>query len=588
MQKEKVPSSFKIIKPEEFKTIVMMTPTDKNHYKNIHIFGDIHGCIRPLKKYFEENPYTEEDAYIFVGDYLDRGVENYETFTFLNELSEKNNCILLLGNHEEKLYKYACEDEFKMDLDIKRTIEELESQKVSKKNLRGFYKKLSQLAYITFREKTYLITHGGIPYFPEKTMDFYSTSSLVYGIDKYEVDIDKIYNEHMETQENKIIQIHGHRNFFQNVFDKYPYSYNLEGNIENGGELRIIHLKEDGSVTISLIKNDVYNKNLQEETKVYQLIETLRDNKYVYEKELGNAISSFNFTKEAFYYQIWDNVTTKSRGLFINTETCQIVARSYDKFFKVGERKETELETIQKNFIYPVKFYLKYNGFLGIVAVVKDELFFASKSTSKGNYVEYFKTIFYNTYNEEQIQKIKEKLNKEKASMVFEVIDPINDPHIIKYEQKKLILLDIIKNKVNYEKLSYEELKEFGKINNLFVKECIYESNTEEEFIKYYHKITKEEYKLNNEYIEGFVLEDANGCMTKTKTKYYDEWKYLRTKMEKAIQNKNFNCKSKDALENHFLEFLKAKYENKEVDSKSLNIIKEREEFLDKLVIFNE
>ena len=58
--------------------------------------------------------------------------------------------------------------------------------------------------------------------------------------------------------------------------------------------------------------------------------------------------------------------------------------------------------------------------------------------------------------------------------------------------------------------------------------------------------------------------------------------------MEKAIQNKNFNCKSKDALENHFLEFLKAKYENKEVDSKSLNIIKEREEFLDKLVIFNE
>lgn len=579
IRKETVPGSFRILKPEEFESILTTKPIDRNNYKNIHIFGDIHGCIRPLKKYFKENPYNEEDAYIFLGDYFDRGLENYETFKFLSELLEKKNCIFLVGNHEEKLYKYASEEEFKMDLDSKRTILELEGKKVSKKELRGFYKKLSQLAYITFRGQTYLITHGGIPYFPEKPIDFYSTNSFVYGMDKYEVDIDKIYNEYMEKQENKIIQIHGHRNYFKNKVDAYPYSYNLEGNIEEGGDLRILDLNEDGTITSTLIKNDYYNKNLEEETEIFNLIETLRNNKYVYEKELGNSISSFNFTKEAFYNSVWDNITTKARGLFINTEEYKIVARSYNKFFKIGERKETQLETLQETISYPVEFYLKYNGFLGILSLVNNEFFFASKSTNTGDYVEYFKNIFYKTFNEKQREEIKEKLKNENATMVFEVMDPTNDAHIIKYDQEGLVLLDIIKNKINYEKLSYEELKEFAKKNNIWIKECVYEANNKEEFMSIYKEITKEEYQFNNEYIEGFVLEDKKGDMTKTKTKYYEEWKYLRTKMEKAVLNQEFHCKNKQDLENKFMEFLKNKYENKEVDKNELNIIKEREEF---------
>ena len=45
-------------------------------YKNVHIFGDVHGCFEPLREYFEKYPYNVEDGYVFTGDYLDRGIQN--------------------------------------------------------------------------------------------------------------------------------------------------------------------------------------------------------------------------------------------------------------------------------------------------------------------------------------------------------------------------------------------------------------------------------------------------------------------------------------------------------------------------------
>ena len=153
--------------------------------------------------------------------------------------------LFLIGNHEDKLYKYACDDEFKIDYDIKNTIAEFENNNLKKNEIRGFIKNLSQLALITFKDKIYLITHGGIPYIPKKPLYFYSTNSFIYGVDKYDVDIDNIYNEFMLNSNDKIYQIHGHRNYYQNKFDKYEYSINLEGDIEHGGNLRILTLTQN-------------------------------------------------------------------------------------------------------------------------------------------------------------------------------------------------------------------------------------------------------------------------------------------------------------------------------------------------------
>ena len=577
-EKKRISTAFKVIKPENFNEIINTTPRDLNGYDNVHIIGDIHGSATALKTYFTKYPISEKDYYIFCGDYFDRGTQNYQTFKFLSELMTNKNMTFLIGNHEDKLYKYACDDEFKMDYDIKNTIEEFEMNHLKKSEIRGFIKNLSQIALITFKDKTYLITHGGLPYIPNKSLDFYSTNSFVYGIDKYETDIDKIYNEFMQTANNKIYQVHGHRNFYKNKFDKYEYSINLEGDIEHGGNLRILTLTNN-NYKYTEIKNTIYNPNLIEEINIYNLIENLRNNKYVFEKDLGNNISSFNFTKEPFYNKMWDKETTKARGLFIDIKNYKIVARSYNKFFKVAERKETTLDSLKENLIFPVNFYLKYNGFLGILSVYNDELFFASKSTNAGDYVEYFKNIFYKKYSNKQIEVLKDKLTKENLSAVFEVIDPFNDPHIIEYQEENLVLLDLIKNTTNFEKISYPDLQIFAQNNNISVKELAYAASNIDEFMSVYDKITAANYKYKDSYIEGFVIEDANAFMIKTKTAYYDKWKYLRNKMENALKNNKFNTKSNNELEISFLNYLKEKYQDKKIDLESINIIQERHNF---------
>ena len=80
-------TGFTVIKPNGFEKILTIDPFDWNGYKNIHIFGDIHGCYTALDSYFKENPFSEEDGYIFVGDYFDRGIENANTFGLINDLA---------------------------------------------------------------------------------------------------------------------------------------------------------------------------------------------------------------------------------------------------------------------------------------------------------------------------------------------------------------------------------------------------------------------------------------------------------------------------------------------------------------------
>ncbi len=68
--------------------------------------------------------------------------------------------------------------------------------------------------------------------------------------------------------------------------------------------------------------------------------------------------------------------------------------------------------------------------------------------------------------------------------------------------------------------------------------------------------------------------------MLKVKSVYYEEWKYLRNRMEFAILNNNFTSKGKVPLEDTFMAYLEKKYKNKQIEGKNQSIIQEREQFL--------
>ena len=163
--------------------------------------------------------------------------------------------------------------------------------------------------------------------------------------------------------------------------------------------------------------------------------------------------------------------------------------------------------------------------------------------------------------------------------MIFEVVDSINDKHIIEYEEDRLILLDEIYNSINYSKVNYDELKVFADKNKIEIKELVYVVNNAEEFEDRFNEIKQEDFKLNNCFVEGFVVEDNSGFMFKYKTDYYKKWKLLRSKMENAIKNNDYKTKGTDKLEVEFIKYLENKYKDKEININSINVIDERNEF---------
>lgn len=602
-------SGFTVVKPDEFfDKVLSPNPFDWDEYKNIHIFGDIHGCSIPLKEYFMDNPYTEDDGYIFVGDYFDRGLQNAEVFNFIKHMIEKPNTLFLTGNHEIHLRDYAYGMPVKSKEFMDKTAVQLTEAGATQQDLRQICRKLGQVAYITFRGYNFIISHGGIPYLPSQPIDLYSTDSFIRGVGNYSDDIDTIFNDWAQKENekrrntglNEIYQIHGHRNILEYPLINKEFSYNLEGKVEFGGALRVLKIANDGSFHPREIKNTVFDEELLKEKElsrdgsvqskfstVGMYVQELRNSKFIQEKVMQDPnISSFNFTRNAFDKGIWGGLTTKARGLFIDTKNEKIQARSYDKFFNKNEREETRINFLMQNLAYPVKYFKKYNGFLGILSMKDDELYFCSKSTDQGDYVEYFKSIFYMTYNEEQIEAIKDRFKKEDISMVFEVIDPINDPHMIKSTERTLVLLDMIYNKIDFEKVKYEHLVSFGLRNNIKVKELAYVVDTPQEFLALNNEISAEDYQYDGEYIEGFVVEDSNGFMFKYKLYYYSVWKMLRGITYSYLKNptgtSGYTQKLTTPMQNYYLAFLKERYPNgaTEEERAQIDIITLRDEFL--------
>ena len=78
----------------------------------VKVFGDLHGQINDLNRFFDEFMGPEDDPngdiestnYLFLGDYVDRGTKNLETILLLFSLKIKypESVYLLRGPHEDK------------------------------------------------------------------------------------------------------------------------------------------------------------------------------------------------------------------------------------------------------------------------------------------------------------------------------------------------------------------------------------------------------------------------------------------------------------------------------------------------------
>lgn len=537
---QKIPSGVTVIKPDELNTI-WMKQFDLSGYKKVHHIGDIHGCNTALQTYLSNNGGIKDDEmYIFLGDYIDRGIENADVIKFLISIMNKKNVLMLEGNHERWLWLWANDctghsKEFELV-----TKPQLEDAGISKKDVRQLYRKFGQCAWYKYGDKEFLVTHAGLSTMP-KNLSFVATEQMIKGVGGYS-DIEKIAETFATTADN-MYQIHGHRNTKRLPIRVNDRVFNLEGAIEFGGELRCVQVDENGIHDIS-VQNEVFKTpEMREEqtvtsSSIADTIIALRSNKHIQEKKFG-SISSFNFTRDAFYDKIWDEQTTKARGLYLDTMKGKVVARAYEKFFNINERPETKFDMLQYKLQFPVTAYVKENGFLGIVSYneYEDDLFIATKSTIEGEFAQWLKEMLHEKISSENLEKMKEYCKEHCVSFVFECVDMTHDPHVIDYPQNELFLLDIVRNQMEFSKYEYEEMVNVANTIGLIPKEKAFEISNWQDFFDWYYGILEEEYEYNGRKIEGFVIEDSAGYMAKLKLAYYNFWKFMRSISQEAIRN---------------------------------------------------
>jgi len=582
--------------------------TDK--YEHVKIIGDIQGCYTVLKEAIgsDLDPKTK---YIFAGDLLDRGIENKEVLDFMLSIYTKPNVVFIEGNHDTHLRNWAMDSwdlkksgEPKIPREFKfKTLPQLLCQKPKsdfkintyttedwdiyytvndQSKVRQLVRRF-RLAYaFEFHGQKYFVNHGGISALPD--MATISGDQLIRGVGGYEFQIDEAWEQSYSNNKTQdFIQVHGHR-----YTESTEHSICLEDDVEYGGNLVILDITKDGH-KINKFKNTVFKvpteddfecerKAWIEDTQNPTTNKMIHD-KYIKVKDLDDNLMSLNFTEKAFRKGKWNKNTITARGLFVDKTSGDIKIRSYNKFFNINENTETSVRELKKKVKYPLMAYDKYNGFLGIASSVNGKFTLASKSTTKGPFVEYFQEIFNNLtdFEKEQLKQLSETYN---CSFTFEVMH-IDDRHIIDFNENRLIILDAIPNSYDINGVTVdaefsEKVLSQLKIESDFFsrKELVKEFNDMADLMRYIH-----EHK-HNRTSEGLVIEDQNGYMFKVKYEYYTELKRLRgiKDMVKAYyHNKNVTQYAKNATQVAFAAWCKKQPFEKLKDGHIIDLFKEYE-----------
>ncbi|QCE32457.1 hypothetical protein FAI41_02045 [Acetobacteraceae bacterium] len=547
---------------------------DLTPYEEIITIGDVHGCRKHLEKLLP-NGFELHKFYIFVGDYIDRGYDNAGLMDYLWENAFRNNVlkpniVLLSGNHERHFRAWHNQEEIRSKEFTTRTLPELLQKGWEPKSakFKFFLRSLQTHFAYAFDGKKVFISHGGIPA-PINEIWKISANECEKGWADYNTEIDRIFSENV-GEDSPFYQIHGHRNKQNLPIIAGHHSFNLEGKVEFDGALRSIHHRKGEG----FLPRETFLEN-KKERKTYSEIQIPTEISSLFEKIETNCpedflgqtkkhdgiqinpqkswenIISISFKNHVFHRGNWDETTLKARGLFINEQSKKIAARSYDKFFNINEK--LSLEEIAEKFAYPVSARLKENGFLGITGYDDSHLLIASKNYLTGPFAEFFQ----NQVSEDLGERLF-SLNKHfNVSCIFEVIDPINDPHIIAYKDKKLVLLDVIYRQLSFKKLPYEDL---GKVAEwlgvaLAPRKAILKDKAQ--FLDFVQK-------TENEEIEGYVFEDQNGFMVKSKSLYYHTWKALRGTLGSLLRKKDQNFpKSLERLFQRYPNYFDAKKQQK-------------------------
>lgn len=401
--------------------------TDMSKFNRIKIIGDVHGDYDALQKVFADH--QRGDAYVFVGDYLDRGTKSPEVFKFITQTLGGDNLFFLRGNHETGWEKWQVADKLsgQFSYDSLPQLQAIYSDNQLRKIINKFSKNWKTYLKFNFAGNTYFVSHAGIePFMTNLPGEILDDGLFIEGIgpngNPYDNDIDRVWEQNMPKN---MINVHGHRNSFDR-FDT-GNSFNLT--------------KDDKFRWLIIDKNGIKPREINR-IDVHDFVQDLINADHVRQQPIEDGIVANNFDKAAFRKGIWNSMTTKARGLF--TRDNQIVGRGFNKFFQIGQTPEAKLE----NLSFPVTVEKKWNGFLAITFWDKQTHQLRIYSKGGGEKMSNLarKILTTTGWNQKLINYYQADASNQNTTVLFEVIDPVNDPHIVKYTEVQAHPLAIIDN----------------------------------------------------------------------------------------------------------------------------------------------
>lgn len=515
---------------EEIKATLEHPVLDFSAYKRVHHIGDIQGCYTPLAEYVQRYPLRDDEAFVFVGDLLDRGRENDKVLDFISrQLAGKPNVYFVEGNHDLYIWQWLHDWPVKTREFNGRTRTQLEAAEIDRQAVRTLLKSMVPALHYRRNGFEVLVTHAGLSTLPEN-LGSINAQQCIRGVGSYE-EVGAIDDAFVRNTKGHIYQIHGHRNRQQYPVQYNSRCFNLEGKVEFGGSLRVIQLSDEGFKPVEISNTHQVASHYQSENET--LVRELRNNRLISERTLPENISSFHYRPEVMFKKKWSRQTITTRGLLINTLTNEIVIRAYDKFFNLNETRQTDYTNLRENLSFPVTAWVKENGYLGLVGYDDSagDLVISSKSTTEGEFADWFRELF-----EDQIklnrQYVMDYLRDHNATLLFDVILPRDDPHIIDYDREELVLLEVVKRQRDYEAMPEVEREALGKRLGIRCKQKAATLTNWREFEVWYASIQGMGYEFEGKQLEGFVIEDSKGWHVKIKLDYYTFWKQMRSALD--------------------------------------------------------
>jgi predicted kinase len=246
------PEWVRVIRPQELAAVLEDRVVDGLPYRRAHVIGDLQGWATPLQS-FLEGGIAEDELYVFVGDLLDGGLENGAVLKLMLDLASRPNVLICEGDHERYLRAWhdglpAASHGFES-----HTRPQLEAAGIAREAVGPLLARLVDCVLLSWRGKRVLITHGGLPAMPEPgRLLFVPAAQMIKGVGPLGLDVDSHFSR---SAPEDALQIHGHRNESKLKVEAAPRSYNLAGQGEQGGALRVVTLEDDGRVVARELPN---------------------------------------------------------------------------------------------------------------------------------------------------------------------------------------------------------------------------------------------------------------------------------------------------------------------------------------------